>query len=68
MLSRTKESIGRASRHAIDCAKYSVIGEVILKYVIFQYGKQETHFIFGYNGVFTFEKLMMKIVKDWSEG
>lgn len=28
-LSRTKESIGRASRHAIDCAKYSLAGEVV---------------------------------------
>ena len=37
-LSRTKESIGRASRHAIDCAKYSLAGEVSLISVIFQYG------------------------------
>lgn len=28
-LSRTKESIGRASRHAIDCAKYGIAGEVV---------------------------------------
>ena len=37
--SRTKESIGRASHHAIDCAKYSIVGEVRLISVIFQYGK-----------------------------
>ena len=35
MLSRTKESIGRASRHTIDCAKYSLAGEVSLISVIF---------------------------------
>ena len=34
-LSRMKESIGRASRHAIDCAKYSLAGEVSLISVIF---------------------------------
>jgi hypothetical protein len=27
-LSRTKESIGRATRHAIDCAKYGIANEV----------------------------------------
>ena len=63
-LSRTKESIGRALRHAIDCAKYSLAGEVTLIYVIFQYGKKNSHFIFSYCGFFTFGKLMMKIVKD----
>ena len=63
-LSRMKESIGRASRHAIDYSKYSLAGEVTLISVIFQYGKQETHFIFSYCGFFTFRKLMMKIVKD----
>ena len=63
-LSRTKGSIGKASRHAIDCAKYSLAGEVSLIYVIFQYGKQASHFIFSYYGFFTFGKLMMKIVKD----
>ena len=42
-LSRTKESIGIASRHAIDYAKYSLVGEVSLIYVIFQYGNQATH-------------------------
>ena len=66
-LSRTKENIGRALRHAIHCAKYSLDGEVNSIYVIFQYGKQATHFIFAYCGFFTFGKLMMKIVKDWSE-
>ena len=35
MLSRMKESIGRASRHAIDCAKYSLAVEVSLISVIF---------------------------------
>ena len=34
-LSRTEESIGSASCHAIDCAKYSLAGEVILISVIF---------------------------------
>ena len=63
-LSRMKESIGRASHHAIDCAKYSLAGEVSLISVIFQYGKQVAHFIFAYCGFFTFVKLMMKIVKD----
>ena len=63
-LSRTKESIGRASRHAIECEKYSLVGEVSLIYVIFQYGKQASHFIFSYCGFFTFGKLMMKIFKD----
>ncbi|GFP92565.1 enhancer of ag-4 protein 2 [Phtheirospermum japonicum] len=28
-LSRTKESIGRATRHAIDCAKYGITNEVV---------------------------------------
>ncbi|KAH9323709.1 hypothetical protein KI387_018348 [Taxus chinensis] len=28
-LSRTKESIGRASRHAIDCAKYRIASEIV---------------------------------------
>ncbi|MCL7032654.1 hypothetical protein MKW94_010347 [Papaver nudicaule] len=28
-LSRTKESIGRATRHAIDCAKYGIASEVV---------------------------------------
>ena len=59
-----KESIGRESRHAIDCAKYSLFVEVRLISVIFQYGKQAAHFIFSYRGFFTFGKLMMKIVKD----
>ena len=66
-LSRMKESIGRASRHAIDCEKYSLDGEVSLIFVIFHYGKQEAHFIFSYCGFFTFGKLIMKIVKDQSE-
>ena len=35
-LSRTEESIGIASRHAIDYAKYSLVGEVSLISVIFQ--------------------------------
>ena len=64
MLSRTEESIGRASCHAIDCAKYSLDGEVSLISVIFQYGKQATHFIFAYCVFFTFGKLMMKIFSD----
>ena len=34
-LSRTKESISRASHHAIDCAKYILTGEVRLISVIF---------------------------------
>ena len=34
-LSRMKKSIGRASRHAIDCEKYSLAGEVSLISVIF---------------------------------
>ena len=51
-LSRTKESIGRESRHAIDCAKYSFVGEVRLISVIFQYVKQVAHFIFSYCGFF----------------
>ena len=34
-LSRTKESIGKVSRHAIDCEKYSLAGEVSLISVIF---------------------------------
>lgn len=28
-LSRTKESIGRATRHAIECSKYGIAGEVL---------------------------------------
>ena len=63
-LSRMKESIGRASRHDIDCAKYSLVGEVSLTSFIFQYGKQATHFIFAYCGFFIFGKLMMKNFKD----
>ena len=63
-MSMTKESISKASRHAIECAKYSLVGEVSLISVIFQYGKQATHFIFAYYGFFTFRKLMMKIIKD----
>ena len=63
-LSRTKESIGKASCHAIECEKYSLASEVILISVIFQYGKQAAHFIFAYFGFFTFRKLMMKIIKD----
>ena len=63
-LSRTKEIIGRASRHAIDCAKYSLASEVSSISIIFQYGKQATHFILDYCGFFTFGKLMMKSVKD----
>ena len=50
-LSMMKESIGRASHHAIDCAKYSLAGEVSSISVI-------------YCGLFTFGKLMMKIFKD----
>ena len=53
--SRKKESIGRALRHSIGCAKYSLVGEVSLIYVIFQYGKQETHFIFAYCGFLLLE-------------
>ena len=63
-LSRTKESIGKALRHAIECEKNSLAGEVSLISIIFQYGKQATHFIFDYCGFFTFGKLMMKIFKD----
>ena len=63
-LSRTKESIDRASCYAIDCAKYSLAGEVRLISVIFQYGKQAVHFILAYYGFFTFAKLMMKTIKD----
>ena len=66
-LSRTKESIVIASRHAIDYAKYSLVGEVSLISVIFQYGKRPAHFLFTYCGFFTFRKLMMKIVKDYSD-
>ena len=62
-LSRKEESIGSASRHAVDCAKYSLDGEVSLICVIFQYSKQATHFIFSYCGFFTFRKLTMKFVK-----
>ena len=47
--SRTKESVGRASHHAIQCAKYSLAGEVILIFVIFQYG------IFAYCGLLLLE-------------
>ena len=65
MLSKTKESIGRASCHAIDCAKHILADEVSLISVIFQYGKQEAHFYFLLTvDFFTFGKLMMKIVKD----
>ena len=53
--SRTKENIGRASHHAIDCAKYSFAGEVSLISVIFQYGKQAAHFIFSYCGFLLLE-------------
>ena len=35
MLSRTKESIGRTSRHAIDYAKYRLASEVSLISIIF---------------------------------
>ena len=35
-LSSTKESIGKALRHAIDYAKSSLVGEVSLISVIFQ--------------------------------
>ena len=59
-----EESIGRASRHGIDCAKYSLAGEVSLIYVIFHYGKQAAHFIFACCGFFTFGKLLMKTIKD----
>ena len=54
-------------RLAIDCAKYSLAGELSLISVIFQYGKEATHFIFAYCDIFTFGKLMMKIFKDYSE-
>ena len=64
MLSRMKESIGKASCHAIDCSKYSLDVEVSLISVIFQYGKQVVHFIFSYCVYFTFGKLMMKNFKD----
>ena len=64
MLSRMKESIGKALHHAIDCAKYSLAVEVSLISVIFQYRKHTNHFIFSYFGFFTFGKLMMKIFKD----
>ena len=47
MLSRMEEIIGGASRHAIDCAKYILVGEASLISVIFQYGQQATHFIFS---------------------
>ena len=50
-----KECIGRESHHAIDCAKYSLIVEVSLISVVFQYGKQAAHFIFAYCGFFTLE-------------
>ena len=55
MLSRMKESIGRESRHAIDCAKYRLVVEVSLISVIFQYGKQAAHFIFSYCGFLLLE-------------
>ena len=58
-MSRIEESIGRASRHAIDCAKYSLASEVSSISIIFQYGKQATHITFAYCGFFTFRKLMM---------
>ena len=54
-LSRTKEIIGRASCHAIDCAKYSLVVEVSLISIIFMYGKQSTHFIFAYCGLLILE-------------
>ena len=63
-LSRMKESIGRESCHSIDCAKYSLVVEVSLISVIFQYGKKVAHFIFAYCGFFTLGKLMMTIFKD----
>ena len=63
-LSRMKEINGRVLRHAVDCAKYSLAGEVRLISVIFQYGKQTSQFSFAYCGFFTFGKLMMIIVKD----
>jgi len=34
-LSRTKDSIGRATRMAIDCAKYGIAGEVSLHFYLF---------------------------------
>ena len=55
MLSRTKEIIGKALRHAIDCAKYSLVVEVSLISVIFQYGKQAAHFILFYCGFLLLE-------------
>ena len=61
-LSRTKESIGKASHHAIHW-KSNLAHEVSLIYVIFQYGKQAAHFMFSYCGFFTFKKITMKIVK-----
>lgn len=36
-LSRTKESIGRATRLAIDCAKYGIVGEVSSSSVSFTF-------------------------------
>ena len=54
-LSRMKEIIGRALCHAIDCSKYSLVFEVSLISVIFQYGKQEAHFIFSYCGFLLLE-------------
>ena len=59
-----KESIGRASRHAIDRAKFSLAAKVSLISVIFQYGKQAAHFIFAYYGFFYFLKINDEIVKD----
>ena len=54
-LSRAKEIIGKASCHAIDCAKYSLVVEVSLISVIFTYGKQAAHFIFSYCGFLLLE-------------
>ena len=56
-LSRMKEIIGRESRHSIECAKYSLVGEVSLISIIFQYGKQAAHFILAYYGFFYFWKI-----------
>ena len=57
-LSRTEESIGRASHDAIYSIKYSLSSEVSLISVIFQYGKQAAHFIFAYCGFFYFWKII----------
>ena len=56
MLSRTKEIIGKASRHAIDCAKYSLVVEVSLISVIFQYLNKQL-ILFYFIVVFYFWKL-----------